>query len=153
MAEKTNVTEKQTRPAGDSVERALAQVGDRWTFLILREAFFGVKRFDEIQANTKASPAVLADRIKKLVAHGIFGKSTYSAHPNRFEYHLTEKGRDLYPIIVLLMQWGDTWAGTGESPLALHHSCGAGHPFTLACADCGEPVTSETTVWSTASDF
>jgi DNA-binding HxlR family transcriptional regulator len=98
-----------SRPAQDSVERALAEVSDRWTFLLLREAFFGVRRFDQFQEAVGASPNILADRLKRLVTHGVFRKVRYSARPPRYEYRLTEKGRDLYPAIVALMQWGDRW--------------------------------------------
>ncbi len=143
----SNDTERNERPAVDSVERALDQVGDRWTFMILRESFFGVKRFDEMRRNTGASPAVLTDRIKKLVANDIFAKTTYSAHPGRFEYHLTEKGKDLYPMIVLMMQWGDKWAVAGDPPLTLEHACGATLPFELVCADCREPIDTHSTNW------
>ncbi len=136
------------RPTVDFVERALDEVGDRWIFLILREAFFGVKRFDEIRANTGASPAVLADRLKRLVANGLFTKTTYSAHANRYEYHLTDKARDLYPIIVLLMQWGDTWlSGDDRPPLALTHECGTDGPFALTCPGCGDAIDANGTGW------
>lgn len=138
------------RPAVDSVERALAQVGDRWTFLILREAFFGVRRFDDIRVNTGASPAVLADRLKKLVDNGLFSKTTYSAYANRFDYRLTPKGLDLYPMIVMLMQWGDRWLDHDSNvEVQLVHDCGRHGPFPLTCPDCGEPVDARHTGWTT----
>lgn len=140
--------EPKPRPVADSVELALSQVGDRWVFLILREAFFGVRRFEQIRVNTGASPAVLADRLKRLVANGLFTKSSYSAHANRFEYHLTEKARSLYPIVVLLIQWGDVWLGDGgEPPLTLAHQCGTEGPFALTCSGCGDAIDAHGTEW------
>jgi DNA-binding HxlR family transcriptional regulator len=140
------------RPAEDSVERALDQIGDRWTFLILREAFFGVRRFDELRRNTGASPAVLTDRLKHLVANDVLTKVRYGNHPNRFDYHLTDKGRDLYPMIVLLLQWGDRWLTDGaQPPVVLTHECGTDGPFILRCAGCDEPVEARTTDWQAAN--
>jgi DNA-binding HxlR family transcriptional regulator len=145
----TRSSEQPMRPETDSVERALDQIGDRWTFLILREAFFGVKRFDEFRRNTGASPAVLTDRLRELVANEVLTRTPYSGHPNRFDYRLTAKGRDLYPMIILLMQWGDRWLGGGQRPpLTLTHKCGATGPFKLRCPGCGEDVKARTTSWS-----
>lgn len=138
------------RPAVDSVERTLDQVADRWTFLLLREAFFGVRRFDDFRRNTGASPAVLTGRLKDLVANEMLERVPYGRHPNRFDYRLTEKGRDLYPVIVLLMQWGDRWLDPNDDPpLRLAHRCGAMNPFPLTCPDCGEPIEAHSTTWTT----
>jgi DNA-binding HxlR family transcriptional regulator len=130
------------RPAQDSVERALAQVGDTWTFLILRDAFFGVRRFDGFQRSLNAAPNIVAGRLKKLVGFGILARRQYNARPPRDEYVLTDKGRDLYPAIVLLMQWGDRWAnGGGEPPLQLiHRPCGCQTQPTLICDQCSDPI-------------
>ncbi len=138
-----------TRPVADSVERALAQVGDAWTFLILREAYFGVRRFDGFQRRLTAAPTVLTDRLKKLVANGLMDRVAYSERPPRFEYRLTEKGRDLYPAIVLLMRWGDRWLG-GEAgpPLDLvHRTCGEATRPRLDCDRCGEPIEARDMDW------
>ena len=139
------------RPAEDSVERALNEIGDRWVFLILREAFFGVRRFDEFQARTGAAKNILADRLKRLVSCDIFEKRPYGSHPNRFEYRLTDKGRDLYPMIVLLMRWGDRWLSEGAPPLILvHKSCGSDVAPRLACDVCGEPIDARDMDWRPA---
>lgn len=140
---------KRERPPHDSVERALDQVGDRWTFLVLREAFFGVRRFDEFLGNTGISPAVLTDRLKKLVEHDVLAKQPYGSHPNRFEYRLTEKGLDLYPMIVLLMRWGDRWLDDGDGPpITLHHrTCGNDLRPTLPCEHCGEELRARDVGW------
>jgi DNA-binding HxlR family transcriptional regulator len=144
------------RPAADSIERALAQSGDRWTFLVLREAFFGVTRFDEFARNTGASPAVLSDRLRKLVEDNLLSRVSYSGHANRYDYRLTDKGRDLYPVLVSLMQWGDNWLVDDVGPpLTLIHQCGTPGPFPLSCQGCGEPIDARTTRWrvTQAADF
>ncbi len=125
-----------------SVARTVEVVGERWTMLILREAFLGVKRFDHIQRDLGIARNILSDRLGKLVAQGILEKRRYSERPERFEYRLTAKGRDLYPIVVTLMQWGDRHtAGPGGTPVELvHDACGElTHP-QLVCDGCGEPV-------------
>lgn len=131
-----------SRPEVDSVERALAQVGDAWTFLILREAFFGARRFDAIQKQLGAAPTVVTDRLKKLVAHGILERRQYATRPPRYEYRLTEKGLDLYPAIVLIMRWGDRWLDGGEgAPLELIHKlCGTHTRPKLVCDGCGVEI-------------
>lgn len=137
------------RPHADSIERATAQIGDTWTFLILREAFFGVRRFDAFQANLGVAPNTLTDRLKKLVAHEILSRSRYEERPPRFEYRLTEKGLDLYPAIVLLMRWGDRWLDEKRgAPLSLtHERCGAVTRPILVCDACGEPIAAREMRW------
>lgn len=125
-----------------SVARCLSIVGDRWTLLILRGAFLGVRRFGELQAHTGATRHRLADRLRKLVRHGILSRVPYRDRPLRFEYRLTEKGGDLYPVIVSLMEWGDRWmAGAEGPPLELvHRSCGHAMVPSFTCPECGEAV-------------
>ncbi len=125
-----------------SVARALSVVGDRWTLVVLRDAFLGVRRFDDFRA-VGLTRHRLADRLKRLVAAGVFERVRYQDRPPRFEYRLTEKGRDLYPVIVSLVRWGDRWmAGEAGPPVELIHR-GCGHVITpvLACPDCTEPLT------------
>jgi DNA-binding HxlR family transcriptional regulator len=125
-----------------SVARALSVVGDRWTLLVLRDAFLGVRRFEDFRA-VGLTRHRLADRLKKLVAAGVLERVRYQERPPRFEYRLSEKGRDLYPVIVSLVRWGDRWmAGEAGPPVELIHR-GCGHVITpvLACPDCAEPVT------------
>ncbi len=142
-------SKKKVRPAVDSVERALGQVGDAWTFLILREVFFGVKRFDEFQRNTKATTNIIADRLKKLVGFKILTRSRYSERPPRFEYVLTEKGADLYGAIVMLMQWGNRWTGECKGPplQLLHKPCGAQTNPTLVCNVCLAQIRAQDMDW------
>ncbi|MFD3508232.1 winged helix-turn-helix transcriptional regulator [Nocardia sp. NPDC058666] len=124
----------------DSVEAALSQVGDRWTFLILREAFFGVRRFVDMRRNLGVARNVLADRLKKLVDNGILERFEYSERPPRDEYRLTEKGRDLYGLTIALMQWGDRWC-LDEPPLRITHAADDGVvEQVLRCTCCGEDV-------------
>ena len=121
----------------DSVQRALEIFGDRWTFLILREAFFGVRRYGELARNLGLSRAILSDRLRTLVEYGIFERRLYREQPQRHEYVLTDVGRDLYPAIVCVMQWGDRYlAGPEGPPLILRHSCGHDAAPRLICGHC-----------------
>jgi DNA-binding HxlR family transcriptional regulator len=126
-----------------SVARALSVVGDRWTLLVLREAFFRTRRFEDFQARTGAPRPVLAERLRSLVEDGVLERRQYSERPDRFEYRLTEKGIDLYPVLVSLLRWGDRWmAGDAELPITLRHrSCGQIIEPELTCPACGEPIT------------
>jgi DNA-binding HxlR family transcriptional regulator len=125
-----------------SVARSLSIVGDRWSLLVLRDSFLGVRRFEDFHRDLGMTRHRLADRLKKLVEAGILDRVPYSEHPPRFEYRLTEKGRDLYPIIVSLTRWGDRWmAGKAGPPIELvHKTCGRQTMPALACPECGEPV-------------
>jgi DNA-binding HxlR family transcriptional regulator len=125
-----------------SVARALSVVGDRWSLLVLRDAFLGLRRFEDFQRDLGTTRHRLADRLRKLVEHGILERVRYQDHPPRFEYRLTEKGKDLYPVIVSLTRWGDRWmAGKAGPPIELvHKSCGRPTMPTLACPECGETV-------------
>jgi len=101
------------RPAyGDtdcSVARTLAVIGDRWTMLILRNALHGMRTFDAFQEHLDISPSVLSDRLSTLTKAGVFDRRQSASDGRSFEYRLTEKGLDLYPVIVALMDWGDKW--------------------------------------------
>ncbi len=120
---------------------ALQVVGDPWTLLILRDAFFGVRRFDDWQSRLGVARNVLAARLKTLVDHGVLETRLYSEHPPRKDYVLTQKGRDLAPVIVALKTWGDRHVyGEGRQPLDLIHDCGAPLKAKLVCEACGEPV-------------
>ncbi len=125
-----------------SVARALSVVGDRWTLLVLREAFLRTRRFEDFQARTGASRALLAERLEKLVEHGILERRPYQEKPTRHEYRLTQKGLDLYPVVASLAAWGDRWMDGGEGrPVELvHRECGAVTTARLHCSECGEPL-------------
>ena|SRR5947209_6027621 len=126
----------------DSVERALAVLGDYWTFLVLREAFFGVRRFSEFAANLRLSRTILSDRLRKLVGAEIVERRPYQSKPARFEYVLTERGKELYGHIVALMSWGDKYlAGPAGPPLVLHHRlCEHDASAVVVCSHCGHEL-------------
>jgi DNA-binding HxlR family transcriptional regulator len=125
-----------------SVARAMSVIGDRWTILILREAFIGTRRFDEFQLYLTAAPHIISMRLKKLVEYGLLEKQKYQDRPTRYEYRLTDSGRELYPSIVMLAQWGYKWLGDDKGPAInrVHKSCGHRLTMVPACAQCGEVV-------------
>src|SRR5713226_7092408 len=92
-----------------SIARALEQIGEWWTFLILREAFMGTRRFDKFQRHLGIARNILSARLKKLVARGILERRVAAEDARRVEYRLTEKGRELFPVMMTLRQWGDRW--------------------------------------------
>ena len=129
------------RPDTCSIARAMELLGERWTFLILCEAFWGVRRFSQLQRSLGIARNILSARLQALVAHGILERVRYRSDPDRYEYRLTDRGRDLYPAIVTIMQWGDKHlSGTEGAPLVLRHTCGHDAAPALTCSGCGEPV-------------
>jgi DNA-binding HxlR family transcriptional regulator len=126
-----------------SVARSLAIIGDRWTMLVLREAFWGVKRFDRLQSNLGIARNILADRLQKLVANDILERTRYQERPERFEYRLTQKGVDLWPAIVALLEWGDRYVADEDTPpvVLVHEECGHDADPRMTCSHCGEQVT------------
>lgn len=125
-----------------SLARSMAVLGDRWTMLLVREALLGTRRFDELQALSGASPQVVAARLARLVDVGILRKAPYQHRPTRYEYRLTEMGRELLPVMVTLMNWGDKWLDDGQGPPnpLRHTACGAVTRPQLVCDQCGDPV-------------
>lgn len=122
-----------------SVARTLEVIGERWSLLILRDAFYGVRRFDDFQRDLGIARNVLTNRLGELVAHGVFARHEYQQHPPRFEYRLTAKGRDLLPIVLAMMRWGDRWATDDGPPVTLtHRTCGAVTDPLVTCSHCGE---------------
>jgi len=121
-----------------SIARALSVVGDRWTLLLLREAFLGARRFEEYRANTGAARHLVSERLALLVEHGVLERVRYSDRPARFEYTLTDKGAGLHPVIVSLLAWGDRWMPheDGRSLTLVHGPCGATVTPELRCPDC-----------------
>ena len=121
-----------------SIARTLEVIGDRWSILILRDCFRGVRRFDEFQRDLGIARNILTDRLQKLVDHGVLARRPYQQHPPRHEYRLTAKGIDLSPALVALMHWGDTWlCDDGGVPLELtHKACGTPVDQALVCWEC-----------------
>ncbi len=126
----------------DSVGAAAQLLGDRWTFLILREAYFGARRFNEFAESLGLSRNILSERLKLLVAHGIFEQRAYGPSKTRSEYRLAPAGRDVFPIVVALLQWGDKHLAGGEGPSIVlrHTACGANADPQLVCRACGKPI-------------
>lgn len=123
-----------------SVADALGVVGDRYSLLIVREIGYGFVRFKDLADHTGAPRDVLTSRLRRLEELGILERRPYSEHPPRYEYHLTEMGNGLRPIVVALKEWGDKHLNAGAEPVVFEHTCGAEfHPLTV-CAGCGEPV-------------
>lgn len=120
--------------------RTLESVGERWTMLIIRDVFFGVRRFGQLQADLGLAKNVLQVRLEHLVDDGILHRRRYQDRPARFEYVLTPKGRDLWPVLVALMQWGDTYERPAEGvPVRLEHmGCGGDREPTGRCGRCGQ---------------
>lgn len=131
----------ETNTSSSSIQRTLDLVGDRWTLLILRDIFRGVRRFGELQADLGIARNLLADRLTKLVDAGILCKVPYQERPLRHDYCLTAKGQDLSPSLVALMRWGDTWCGEGEAPtLLVHAECGTPLEQVTRCPTCEDPI-------------
>ncbi len=120
-----------------SVAQALDVVGEWWTLLVVRNLMFGQRRFEAIQGDLGIARNILSDRLGTLVDHGVVDRVKYQDHPERFEYRLTAKGRDLFPVIAALMAWGDTWASPMGKPIDLIHECGHVATPTVVCDHCG----------------
>lgn len=125
-----------------SVARTVSVIGDRWTLLVLRECFLRVRRFEEFQNRLGITRHLLADRLRKLVKAGVLKKVAYQDRPKRFEYRLTEKGIDLYPVMMAIVHWGDVhMAGRRGRPLVHRHKvCGKDFDPVMVCSECGEPI-------------
>jgi DNA-binding HxlR family transcriptional regulator len=125
-----------------AVEKTMTVIGDKKTLLVLREAFIGTRRFDQIRANTGLARNILSDRLNTLVANGVLRRVLYQERPERYEYRLTRKGVDLYPVLISLMEWGSRYGELEQPSIVLEHKgCGAIMMPHLACPECGEPVT------------
>jgi DNA-binding HxlR family transcriptional regulator len=125
-----------------SVARTIDVIGEWWTPLIIRDAFYGVRRFEDFQRSLGLARNVLSRRLDRLVTEGIMERRRYEEHPPRDEYLLSEKGRELFPVIGALMAWGDRWnAGPAGPPLLLMHApCGKAATLRATCDQCGEKL-------------
>jgi DNA-binding HxlR family transcriptional regulator len=123
-----------------SIAGALEVVGERWSLLIIRDVFLGVRRFDQLQADLGIARNVLQTRLTGLVEQGVLEKRLYVDHPPRYEYRLTDKGLDLWPTLVSLMYWGDAYAAPAGGPPVLleHRGCGGAVDAHRICAACAE---------------
>ena len=132
---------QRTGPRVCSIARSLEVVGEKWSLLALREVFLGVRRFDGIVAKTGAPRDVLTARLRTLVDAGVLERVQYNDRPPRFEYHLTEAGRDLQPVLLTLMDWGDRYLSGGKPPPgSWTHTCGRTLSPLVTCAHCAQEV-------------
>jgi len=125
-----------------SIAGALEVVGERWSLLIVRDVFLGLRRFDQIQANLGIARNVLQARLQRLIGQGVLERIPYQERPPRYEYRLTEKGIDLWPTVVSLMQWGDRHTPPAGGPAVVleHRGCGGRVDEHRICEKCGKPM-------------
>ena len=125
-----------------SIAQSLEIVGEWWTLLILRDAFLGVRRFDDFVERLGISRNILTDRLDTLVDAGVLARRPYDEARGRYDYLLTDKGRALWPVMTALRQWGDEWiVGAGNEPLVIEHrGCGQETNAQMTCNVCGEPL-------------
>ncbi|HYC82113.1 MAG TPA: helix-turn-helix domain-containing protein [Solirubrobacterales bacterium] len=125
-----------------SIAKPLSVLGERWALLVLRDVSLGKRRFDQIQASLGVATNVLSQRLATLAEEGILARRPYNEHPERFEYRLTEKGRELMPVLWALMRWGDRWtAGEAGPPVEIvHDDCGQVAHMVPTCSACGEEL-------------
>jgi DNA-binding HxlR family transcriptional regulator len=124
------------------IARALSVVGDGWTLMILHELFLASRRFEDIRAHTGISPHLLSGRLEGLVEAGIIKRVAYDSRPPRYEFKLTAKGRDLWPVMIALKQWGEAHMGEGDEHLLdlVHDGCGHAAPLEMVCTHCDQPT-------------
>lgn len=125
-----------------SIARTLSVIGDRWIMLILRDAFLRIRRFEDFQNDLGISRQRLSEGLKKLVEEGVLEKVEYQSSPSRYEYRLTSKGVDLYPVIMAMVNWGDKHmdGGKGAPMIYKHKTCGSYFRAEIHCSECGEVV-------------
>lgn len=124
-----------------SVARSLQVIGDKWSFMVVREAFFGMRRYDQIQIRLGIASNILTDRLARLVSAGILERREYQTIPRRYEYRLTRKGMDLYGSFITMLAWADRWLARKRPPLVLRHEvCGADFHPVVICSHCKEPI-------------
>jgi DNA-binding HxlR family transcriptional regulator len=127
------------------VARSLAELGERWRLLVLRDALHGLRRFDEFEESLGIAPNILADRLSGLVADGMLEKRRYSERPPRYEYWPTDKARDLVPVLIALVDWGTRWLfPEGPTVELIDRSSGRPVEPVLVNAATGQPISSTT---------
>jgi DNA-binding HxlR family transcriptional regulator len=131
-----------------AIARSAGIVGERWVWVILRQAFNGARRFEDFQRGIGLARNVLTERLNWLVQHGILERRRYAEHATRDlnEYRLTAKGRALFPVYVALMQWGNEWTGLAAPPVdLLHKPCGHRVGVRVVCSECGQDINARET--------
>jgi DNA-binding HxlR family transcriptional regulator len=123
-----------------SVARTWSVIGERWTMMILRECFRGERRYDHFRSKLGLGSNVLNDRLRVLVAEGVLDRVQYQDHPARYEYRLTTKGADLYPVLLSLTAWGDRYKNDVPPMRLIHRGCGHAAEPRMTCSHCGETL-------------
>ena len=125
-----------------TIARSAAVLGDHWNILLIRQACLGTRRFEEFHQTLGTGRNILTIRLNQLVADGIFDRVEYQTSPSRSEYRLTQKGRDVFPILAAMAAWGDRYmTGPEGTPLVLHHTaCSHDTHAVVVCAECTEPI-------------
>ncbi len=125
-----------------SMARSLELIGDWWTPLIIRDLHLGIDRFDDLAEDLGISRNLLTARLNHLTEHGIVARRAYSERPPRFRYVLTDAGRALMPVLIVLTAWGDRWATPEVGPPLRfrHRSCGQVFTPVVSCSACGQPL-------------
>ncbi len=124
-----------------SLAQCLEVVGEWWTLLIVRDALFGVTRFDDFHARLGIARNVLTQRLEHLIEHGVLSREPYQDNPVRYDYRLTPKGRSLWLVVTAMRQWGDAWAAPDGPPVqTLHTTCGHLATVEPVCSACGERI-------------
>lgn len=142
-AQRRSIVPAGTLNGGDPMlDRAFQVLGDRWTSHVIAQAFLGRRRFNDFQTALGVAPNILSDRLSRLVELGVLRRELYQQRPDRWEYRLTDTGRDLYPLIVELNRWGDRWLDGGKGPplITYHRPCGHVLEPKIVCDQCGEPA-------------
>lgn len=136
------------------VAQAMSVIGDAWTTLILRDALRGLTKFDEFLQSTRASRAILSDRLAHLVEHGVFEKVQYEAHPPRYAYKLTKRGEALRPVLIILSDWAEHHLPAKVHNWGRRHK-DCNHRFRplVSCSECGEPVKPGSIAYDTPPRF
>jgi DNA-binding HxlR family transcriptional regulator len=130
-----------------SIAKSLELLGERWTLLVIREAFLGTRRFEAFAERLDIARNVLTARLSRLVEEDVLAKVRYQERPERYEYRLTEKGLDLWPVIVSLLQFGDRYYAPGGPPVILRHrDCGGEVDERRMCTRCGAALTARDSV-------
>src|ERR1700728_5204854 len=124
-----------------SVAQCLEVVGEWWSMLIVRDLFLGITRFEDFCQRLGISRNILNQRLEHLIEAGVVDREPYCEHPVRYDYRLTEKGRDLWPVLTAMRQWGDKYAAPDGPPVTMiHKGCGETSDAVMTCSACGEPI-------------
>ena len=125
-----------------TIARSVAVLGDHWNLLLIRQACLGMRRFDDFQRELGIGRNMLTLRLNDLVDEGVFRRVEYQAKPPRYEYRLTDKGRDVYPVLAAMAAWGERWlSGPEGTPIVLHHTtCDHDMHAVVVCSECAQPL-------------